>query len=247
MQQDAVSKSYHEAGFAHLRGVLDPGLVAGWRAPLVEAAHQLPNRARTQEIAAVFEPHRAAPSIAHILTAPALGRIAADGLGTQAVRLVAAAAYIKPPGAPATFWHQDLWFFPIADARMLTLWLPLAPIDAALAPMVYAAGSHRDGFTEASYDTPPEGKALLRAAPMALGDVAIHDGWTLHASDPNDGATAREAIGLSYIPADARFATRDALQASPARWQWLAPYLDDANYREGAPVDGPACPAIALS
>ena len=247
MQQDAVSKDYQETGFTHLRGALDPALVSGWRAPLVEAAHHLPNRASTQEIAAVFEPHRAAPSIARILTAPALGRIAADGLGTQSVRLVAAAAYIKPPGAPATFWHQDLWFFPIADAPMLTLWLPLAPVDAALAPMVYAAGSHREGFTEASYDTPPEGKSLLRAAPMALGDVAIHDGWTLHASDPNDGTTAREAIGLSYIPADTRFATRDALQASPARWQWLAPYLDDANYREGAPVDGPACPAIALS
>lgn len=242
-----MSKGYHDAGFAHLRGVLDPALVAGWRPPLVEAAYRLPNRAGEQEVAAVFDPHRAAPSIARILTAPELGRIAADWLETQAIRLVAAAAYIKPPGAPATFWHQDLWFFPIVDAPMLTLWLPLAPVDATLAPMVYAAGSHRDGFTEASYHAPPEGNPLLRVAPMALGDVAIHDGWTLHASDRNGGTAPREAIGLSYIPAGTRFATRAALQRSPARWQWLAPYLDDAGYREGAPVDGPACPAIALS
>lgn len=242
-----MSNGYHDAGFAHLCGALDPTLVAAWRQPVLEAAYQLPNRASEQEIAGVFEPHRAAPTVARVITAPELGRIAATWLGTQEIRLVAAAAYIKPPGAPATFWHQDLWFFPIVDAPMLTLWLPLAPVGAELAPMLYAAGSQREGFTEASYDTPPDGKPLFRVAPMALGDVAIHDGWTLHASDPNDGATPREAIGLSYIPADTRFATRAALQRSPARWQWLAPYLDDANYREGAPVDGPACPAIALS
>ena len=168
-------------------------------------------------------------------------------LGTGEIRLIAGAAYIKPPGAPATFWHQDLWFFPIVGASMTTLWLPLTPIDEGRAPLVYAAGSQRQGFADWRDESPPEDWSLHCLSSMTVGDVAIHDGWTLHGSEANRTAQPREALGLSFIRAGTRFATRAELRREPKRWEFLEAYLDHADYREGDPIDGPGCPLIALS
>lgn len=112
--------------------------------------------------------------------------------------------------------------------------------------MVYAAGSHRRGFANTLNGAPPSDLPLHRLSNMVPGDVALHDGWTLHASDVNVDTVAREAIGLSYVRAGARFATRAELKRAPARWRWLSQFLDDPNYREGAEIDGSGCPAIAL-
>lgn len=238
---------YAEAGFAHLRGVLSPDLVASWRPTLVDAASRLPNRARHGEIAAGLPLDRIGPDVAAILCSPELGRIAAGILGSGEIRLIAAAAYLKPPGAAATFWHQDLWFFPLAGEAMTTLWLPLSEVDEQRAPLIVASGSHRGGFVDSSGDAPEGDWPLHRLSPMSLGDVSAHDGWTLHGSGPNRSDRPREAIGLSYLGAGARFASRADLQREPARYERIAPYLDAAGYREGEAIDGPACPAIALS
>ena len=242
-----MTQDYQAAGFAHLRAAVDPALVASWTTPILDAASHLPNMGKDGEIAAIFQPDQADTGLAGILGSAILGRIAADVLATGEIRLIAGAVYIKPPGAPATFWHQDLWFFPIVGAPMTTLWLPLTPIDEENAPMVYAAGSQRQGFEDWDQEAQPQGWPLYCLSSMAVGDVAIHDGWTLHGSKANVAARPREAIGLSFIRAGTRFATRVELQREPKRWQRLAGYLDHAGYREGDPIEGPACPLIALS
>ena len=201
-----MTSDYGTLGFAQLPDVLDPAEVARWRPCLVETAVQLPNTGKEGEIAAVFP--AADARVASILASSALGSLAAAALGTGEIRLIAAAAYLKPPGAPATFWHQDLWFFPIAGAPMTTLWVPLTPVDEETAPMRYATGSHREGFADWRGDTAPEQWPVRCTSSMALGDVAVHDGWMLHASHANAGSRQREAIGLSYVPAGTRFAIR---------------------------------------
>lgn len=237
---------YHETGVALVRGALDPALIDEWRAPIIDAALRLPNTARDNEITAILQPDRADPALLDLLTSPDLGRVAADALGTERVRLIAAAVYIKPPGAPATFWHQDLWFFPVADAPMVTLWLPLTQVGEDNAPMLYSAGSQRAGFIDWEEDTVPTDWPVQCLSPMATGDVAIHDGWTLHASRANTSDQPREAVGLSYIADGTRFATRDALRREPARWNRLSAYLDHDGYREGDLINGPGCPLVAL-
>lgn len=240
-------EDYRTAGVALVDAALDPALVALWRAPILEAASRLPNTAKDDEFAAIFQPERADAALAEILGSRHLGRIAAEVLECEDIRLIAGAVYIKPPGAPATFWHQDLWFFPIVGAPMTTLWLPLTPIGEDDAPMVYAEGSQRGGFADWREETPPPAWPLQCLSSMAPGDVAIHDGWTLHASRANTSARPREAIGLSYIRDGTRFATRAELRRESGRWDRLAAFLDHPGYREGEPIDGPPCPRIALS
>lgn len=86
-----MTDGYRAMGFAHLRAALDPALVTAWRPIVAAAAARLPNRAGGDEIAAVLQPDRVTPSVARILCAPELGRIAADKLATRALRLIAAA------------------------------------------------------------------------------------------------------------------------------------------------------------
>ena len=95
-----MTGNYPAAGFAHVRAALDPALVATWRPLIVAAASRLPNRAKTDEVAVTFEPDKADPDVAAILRSPQLGRIAADMLESAVIRLIAAAGYVKPPGAP---------------------------------------------------------------------------------------------------------------------------------------------------
>src|SRR4051812_23398438 len=120
-----VGGSYSDDGFMHLRAALDPALVSGWRPRILDAASQAVNMSE-EEVVAVFRPGEVEADILDILLTPALGQIAARALGTSTIRLITGAAYIKPPGALPTFWHQDLWFFPIKDSAMITVWAPLA-------------------------------------------------------------------------------------------------------------------------
>jgi ectoine hydroxylase-related dioxygenase (phytanoyl-CoA dioxygenase family) len=237
---------YSEDGFVHIRSAVDPALVLSWRPHILDAASRLPNMAKDGEFAAVFKPDRVSPEMADILGSAALGQIAAQMLGTREIRLIAGAAYIKPAGAPGTFWHQDLWFFPIVGAPMTTLWLPLAPVEDERAPLIYAGGSQKHGFENWRSEATPDRWPLHCVWPMSVGDVAVHDGWTLHGSKANTGREAREALGLSYVRDKTRFATRGALRQQPERWEWLAGHVDNPAYREGALIDGPGCPLVPV-
>jgi hypothetical protein len=231
-------------GFVHIRSVVDPSLVAGWRGHVLDATSRLPNLAGSNETVAVFEPGRVSSELAAILCSASLGGLAAEAFGRRNVRLIAGTAYIKPPGAPGSFWHQDLWFFPIADASIVTLWLPLAPVEDDRAPLIYARGSHRRGFVDWRSEAAPDRWPLHRMSPMSVGDVAIHDGWTLHGSDVNARREPREALGLVYLLDGTYFATRAELQREPARWERLSTFLDNPSYREGALIQGPRFPLV---
>lgn len=232
---------YSQDGFVHIRSAIEPTLVSGWRPHVLDAASRLPNMAKAPEIAAVLKPDRVSSDITGILRSAPLGHIAARMLGTRAIRLMAAAAYIKPAGAPATFWHQDLWFFPLVGAPMTTLWLPLAPVEDARAPLIYAAGSHRRGFRNWRSEATPDRWPLHCVSPMSIGDMVIHDGWTLHGSKVNTDTQPREALGLSYVRDGTRFATRADLRKDPERWESLAGYIDNPAYDRRAGMS--ACPA----
>jgi hypothetical protein len=235
---------YRKHGFAHISSAVNPALVASWRRPILDLASRLPNMAGGRETIAVFRPDCVGPAMAEILFSAALGGLAAQVLGVRNVRLLAGTAYIKPPGAPGSFWHQDLWFFPIADAPIVTIWLPLAPVEDDRAPLIYARGSQKKGFVDWRSEAAPDNWPLHRVSPMSVGDVTMHDGWTLHGSEGNARQETREALGLTYVRDGAYFATRAELQQEPARWERLSRYLDNPAYCEGARIQGPRCPLV---
>ena len=245
MKQALDIQQYAEDGFCHLTAAMAPDAVNNWRKTILDAAAKRPNMSSGNEYVAVFEPGSAEPKLDEIIRSPTLASIAAGFLGHDQVRLFAGAAYIKPAGGVASFWHQDLWFFPINDTPVITVWLPLTAIAEDQAPMIYAQGSHKAGFCSASYDEAPKNIPLCQPAPMALGDILVHDGWTLHGSADNRSGLSREAIGLVYIPDGARFATRQQLESIPDRFAMLSGYINTPAFRAGELITGTTCPLVS--
>lgn len=240
-------QQYVQNGYVHLSAALDDEWVAMWRKTIIDAAMCRPNVSQGDEYIAVFEPDTVEQELSHILCSTHLARIAASFLGSTQVRIFAAAAYLKPPGGSASFWHQDLWFFPIADAPLITLWLPLSAIDDQQAPLLFARQSHASNYIDWTEENAPTHWPIDRQSPMALGDVTVHNGWTLHGSEANTSKQPREALGIVYIREGTRFATRTELQSNDTRWKRMEHYLNDPAYVEGAVINGPRCPLVNIN
>src|SRR5262249_5129655 len=75
-----------------------------------------------------------------------LGRIAADLLGVDAVRILGDSSFFKGPGCPATAWHQDAPYTPLDPVDTVTFWIALTDLTSALGPICYVSGSHRAGY-----------------------------------------------------------------------------------------------------
>lgn len=247
MRKDGALRDYWENGFHHRREAVAPSKVAAWRDIVLQAAAARPNMSRSNEHVAVFEPARLEPELSKIVRSAELAGLAAKFLEAERLRLFAVSAYIKPPGGDASFWHQDMWFFPISGAPIVTVWLPLSAVEEDQAPMIYARKSHLGGFMDAPADAPPEGIAVQRISPMAPGDVVLHDGWTLHGSAGNQNASPREALGLVYVKDGARFSTRAELESVPARFAKLTGYIGSPDYKPGKKIAGPKCPLVPFS
>jgi ectoine hydroxylase-related dioxygenase (phytanoyl-CoA dioxygenase family) len=144
-----------------------------------------------------------------------LGRVAADLMGVDGVRLFRDQSYFKGPQGANTPWHQDAYFMPLDTEKVLTMWIPLTDITPDLAPMNYVTGSNRAGYMgtsngdDASMDSfeervRAEGFEVFNYGSFQTGDVAVHSAWTLHSSRTNTSPLMREAIVIVYFADGAR-------------------------------------------
>lgn len=168
----------------------------------------------------VFSLTAAPEPVRAFVCSPTLGRIAASALGVPAVRVLHFNGFYKPGPGMATPWHQDLDYIPLAGSGVITLWIPLVRVTPEMGPLVFAAGSHRDGAidlasVEARYP-------LFVNPPMRPGDVSLHHGWTAHRSVANRSNRTREAVAISYFSDGAR--VRSASDGPPM----MASLLSDA-------------------
>jgi hypothetical protein len=192
-----------------------------------------------------------------------LGRIAADLLGVDAVRLLGDQSYFKPPRSFNTPWHQDGHAVPLDDPdRTVTLWVPLTKMTPALAPMTYLTGARKSpsvtiaGPDAASMDRfedemRAQGRRLVNYGTFEAGAVAAHGPWTFHSSRNNATARMREVLVIVYFADGARVARDPApppdadvvqLVARQARQQNAARSLP--GLRPGARADGPTTPLV---
>lgn len=159
------------------------------------------------------------------ILAPRFGKIAADLLGVDAVRLFRDQTYFKNPGGTSTPWHQDGYFMPLDTDKIITMWLPLVDVTPEMAPMSFADGSHR-GAKYLGTSTPDETKIrafaeslvergyhLTNYGNFAAGDVTFHSGWTLHYAPANLSDRTREVLVVVYYADGARIAPPRTLTA----------------------------------
>jgi ectoine hydroxylase-related dioxygenase (phytanoyl-CoA dioxygenase family) len=149
------------------------------------------------------------------------GRLAAELLGWEGVRIDQDNCIWKPPGTKSLGMHQDGSYLGYLDPpEMITCWIALDDTSAEAGTITYAAGSHRwprSPENRGEFHAPPDWlepvrRALpddeeLRLVPIEVkaGGVAFHHFNTFHGSGPNTASVHRRAVISHFIRAETRF------------------------------------------
>jgi ectoine hydroxylase-related dioxygenase (phytanoyl-CoA dioxygenase family) len=182
--------------------------------------------------------------VSSFVLASRFGRIAAELLGTDAVRIFHDQTLFKEPGGGLTPWHQDQYYWPIEGQSAVSFWIPLVDCPVAMGALRFAVGSHREGYfgdhaiskdSQAAYERLIADRRFSVAChALALGDVSVHLGWTIHGAGANQTGVTREAVAISYYADGARV----AVPRNPSQEHDRIAFLD--GRAPGALADGPA-------
>lgn len=217
---DKQIAAFRRDGHITLRSVLSPEEVAAYREEIRRCTfrHNTETRALASRNAfgkaflQTMNLRLRDDRVARFVLAPRLGKIAADLLGVEGVRIFHDQSLFKEPGEGVnpTPWHQDQYYWPFAELTTLGLWMPLVDIEEDMGAMMYATGTHRRGFlgqhaisdeSQRVYTAliEEEGIPVVKTAPMKAGDACFHYGWTLHAAGANYSGTLREAMIVTFF------------------------------------------------
>lgn len=108
-------------------------------------------------------------------------------------------------------WHQDLHYWGLDNDEEVTAWLALSPATVASGCMRFVPGSHHTILEHA--DTFHEDNLLTRGQEIAVevdekdavdavlqpGEMSLHHGRLLHASNPNSSDDRRIGLAIRYI------------------------------------------------
>ncbi len=143
-------------------------------------------------------------------TSPRLGRIAAQLLGADSIRLWHDQFLHKPPhGGRVVTWHQDWAYWQmIGECQTITCWIALDDVRPDSGPMVFLEGSHKLGLfplpkgisgDDTQEPALPGGMKCVHVPVIVpAGHVSFHHGLTLHGSDRNFSSTTRRAL-VSHV------------------------------------------------
>jgi len=258
---DAAEKFAAE-GHAMLPGLATATEVAAYREPIERAAaegtfEQRPISERDTYAAAFlqsFNLWRTDEAVRQFVFAPRFARAAAELLGVEGVRLYHDQALFKEPGGGHTPWHQDQFYWPLDTEKTITMWMPLADLDATVGSMTFATGSHTAGklrghaisdASEAEYEQLVRSERLAEHTYGALraGDATFHAGWTLHRAGPNPTDRMRPVMTVIYFADGSRVSEPDSIYQKFDLGVWL-PGLEPGDHAE-SPINPRLWPATA--
>ncbi|XP_053328425.1 L-threonyl-[L-threonyl-carrier protein] 4-chlorinase-like [Spea bombifrons] len=120
----------------------------------------------------------------------------------------------KGDTAPYVAWHQDIKYWGFEGGPVASVWLAFDDVDTENGVLQIIPGSHKHGVFEhktaeipgnmltANQEIP---KHLVNAdkaveCPLKAGQMSIHDGLTVHASEPNMSNRRRCGFVIRYVP-----------------------------------------------
>lgn len=139
------------------------------------------------------------------------GKVAAQLMGVEKVRLYHDQALFKEPGGGHTPWHQDQFYWPLKTEKTITLWMPLIDLTEDMGLMKFIAGSHKKGYMiakEISDESDEYFESFIKENKLEIdgprtlkaGDATFHSGWTLHNATANNSNQMREVMTIIYYP-----------------------------------------------
>ena len=164
---------------------------------------------------------KADPEIASQVLSERTGRLAAELIGWEGVRILQDNCIWKPPGTKSLGMHQDGSYLDyLVPPEMITCWIALDDTSAEAGTITYAAGSHnwpRSPKNRGEFHAPPDwlapleralpGGEELRLVPIEVkaGGASFHHYNTFHGSGPNTASVHRRAVISHLIPAETEF------------------------------------------
>ena len=188
------------------------------------------------------------PLVGRFVMGQRLGRLAAELLGVDGVRLYHDQSLYKEPGGGITPAHADQYYWPLASDRTITAWIPLQPVPPEMGPLGFYARSQSVEFGR-SLGISDESEAKISANMAAhgfefvsgafdLGEVSFHLGWTFHKAGANASDRPRSVMTVIYMDAAMRLVPAlNAVQAND-RDQWCP------GAREGELIDTRKNPVV---
>lgn len=123
----------------------------------------------------------------------------------------------KENTSPYVAWHQDIKYWGFEGGSVASVWLAFDDVDAENGVLQIIPGSHKQGILEhRTAETP--GNMLtanqeipkhlvnvedLVECPLKAGQMSVHDGLTVHASEPNMSDRRRCGFVIRYVPTTA--------------------------------------------
>lgn len=108
-------------------------------------------------------------------------------------------------------WHQDLTYWGLDTDDVVTAWLALSPATEESGCMRMIPGSHRigkqkhedlredDNILARGQTIPDVDESTAVSATLASGEMSLHHGWVMHASQPNMSEDRRIGFSIVFI------------------------------------------------
>ncbi len=214
---------FKKNGFIKLKNVLPPELLATYSEEITRKVfelndlHKVPMEQRDtyqKAFLQVTNLWRHSEVVREFVFSRRLGKIAADLLEVDGVRMYHDQALYKEPGGGFTPWHADQYYWPLATEKCCTVWIPLQRTNLDMGPLYFAAQSHT--FTQGRHlKISDESEAIISRAlreagfdivqePFELGEVSFHYGWTFHRAGPNTTPIPRKVMTIIYMDKEMR-------------------------------------------
>lgn len=213
-------EAYQKNRFIKLKQVLSPEAVAFFNTVIDEQVHKM-NTVNTdlsqrdtygKAFLQLFNLWRENEDVKALVFSKRLGKIAADLMQVEGVRMYHDQALFKEGGGGITPWHADQYYWPLETEKTVTAWIPLQATPLEMGPLEFSSGSHQivEGRELAIGD---ESETLIQQRlkvtdfqhiiePFDLGEVSFHSGWVFHRAGANSTNDVRRVMTIIYMDRD---------------------------------------------
>lgn len=233
---------YKKNGFIKLKQVLDEETLGFFNTEITKVVHEKnPLLKKPMEERSTFEKafiqignlFRTNEIIKQLVLSKRLGKIAADLMQVEGVRLYHDQALYKEPTGKTkniTPWHADQYYWPLDTLNTITAWIPLQKTTEDMGPLAFSKESQKYDFgrdLEISNESEEKIQQALAKAKLELvdsgfdaGEISFHGGWTFHRAGANISDKVRAVMTIIYMEDGIKVSefTNTAHQADRDAW-----------------------------
>ena len=214
---------FWENGFVVLKNVLSKEEIGAYRKEIKKVAEEINQNKEKSFEGAFYQALNIrfdSKGVEQFCLSKRLGKIAADLMKVNVVRIFHEQAIFKHPGDTKSYWHQDKYFWPLDTNLHIGMWMPLTDLTKDMGLMRFVKKSHKIGETKGvsiSYESGSYYDDLIEKEKMEVfeldaieaGDCTFHFGWTIHGAGVNISNKLREAMVVTYYPDGTRVGKLD--------------------------------------